>query len=406
MPTAGTNKRRRDCLGKARRTPPKPPAETAVGDDLQSSPEAGSKTVAEKRIDAPHPVAVDVPASPPLGQTPEHAATELDCGVEPLKGQAAPAPLAVTAQIHTQAAQLAEHLRTRQQELDHREAELNARAAQLERDARTAKLWWEERVAEVQQRGGASTSQPTDQDESPRRAADALDARRRAMDEAEARLAAQLTETQNLHQQLLADRRALEEEARIERERLTTEQFRAAADLEEKRRAVQRREEQAEQSRAALEQLRQELSRIHRETLEIRLATEELWVQLAGATPPVELVQSLGRLRAQLAEHYRMASAEVEQQRERLEAVRTELSEQHEKLLRQKRQFDKWSADCRQEAQQQASRLIARSEELSRREAELREQSRHWQAQRLELQQEIRRLRSQLSARAESILRV
>ena len=46
---------------------------------------------------------------------------------------------------------------SRQQELDHREAELNAWAAQLERDTRAAQLWLEERNAELEE-----TAQPAE----------------------------------------------------------------------------------------------------------------------------------------------------------------------------------------------------------------------------------------------------
>ncbi|MCC6125270.1 MAG: hypothetical protein IT426_09930 [Pirellulales bacterium] len=55
-------------------------------------------------------------------------------------------------QLRRQAEQLAEYLRARQRELDHRESQLNAQAAQLESDARTARIWLGEREAELQDR--------------------------------------------------------------------------------------------------------------------------------------------------------------------------------------------------------------------------------------------------------------
>ena len=89
------------------------------------------------------------------------------------------------------------------------------------------------------------------------------------------------------------------------------------AELEEQRRAVARRSEQLDRSRAALEQFRGELGQLHRETLEIRLATEELWVQLSGVAPPAALIQSLGGIRNKLAEHYRSAQSELRRERKR-----------------------------------------------------------------------------------------
>ena len=92
-----------------------------------------------------------------------------------------------------------------------------------------------------------------------------------------------------------------------------------SAELEEQRRAVARRSEQLDRSRAALEQLRGELGQLHRETLEIRLATEELWVQLSGVAPPAALIQSLGGIRNKLADHYRSAQSELRARKEEIE---------------------------------------------------------------------------------------
>lgn len=74
---------------------------------------------------------------------------------EPLELAAVPRELALIAagevgshageQIRTQASQLAGHLRAKQQQIDHREAQLNARIAQLEREVRTSRLWCAER---------------------------------------------------------------------------------------------------------------------------------------------------------------------------------------------------------------------------------------------------------------------
>ncbi len=138
--------------------------------------------------------------------------------------------------------------------------------------------------------------------------------------------------------------------------------------------------------------------RLHRETLEIRLATEELWAQLSGAAPPAALVQSLGRIRGKLAEHYRLANLELHAQKEELEKLRGQLAAQHEALAREKCRFEEFTSTQQKEAQQQASRLIARERQLDRRDAELRAQSQQWQVERIELEQELRSLRAELIA--------
>jgi hypothetical protein len=438
------------------------------------------------RIDAPH-----VSGEPPA-----------DSGAEPVAPANAASVSAPAAEpIQAQAAQLAGHLRARQKDLDHREAQLNARVAQLERDVRTARLWLGEREADLERRDqeltgrehqldeqlgrllasdAQATQCPTDgepkspaervaqwaaaqkrarqqweterrraedalryerqqlaarreasqrtirqmlgqlderrkglearearlkqvaakprpellaREETVRRTAEMLQARQRRLDQAEAQLAQAHVETEKLREQLREARREAQAEARAQRQRLAAEHRQALADLDEKRRVVERRADHVDQCRLALEKLRGELGSMHRETLEIRLATEELWVQLSGAAPPAALTRSLGRIRTKLADHYRLANAELKEQKQELENLRNQLAEQHEKLLRQKEQFDGWIARRREETDKQAARLVAREAEFDRREAELKDRAERWQVERLGYQQEIRRLR-------------
>jgi chromosome segregation ATPase len=143
---------------------------------------------------------------------------------------------------------------------------------------------------------------------------------------------------------------------------------------------------------------------MHRETLEIRLATEELWVQLAGAAPPAALTRSLGRIRSKLADHYRLATAELQEQKTELESLRGQMSAQYEKLVQQKRQYDQWAAAQRDEAQQHAARLMAREETLREKEAAFDDRAHRWQSERLQFQHEIRRLQARAPRQTEASL--
>ncbi len=124
------------------------------------------------------------------------------------------------------------------------------------------------------------------------------------------------------------------------------------ADLNRRREAVQRRDGQVDQSRIALRQLRAELARMHRETLEVRLATEELWSQLSTVAPPEALTRSLGRIRSKLADDYRRANAELIDRKTELETIRGQLATQYEALVQQKRQFEQWADAKREEIAQ------------------------------------------------------
>jgi hypothetical protein len=173
--------------------------------------------------------------------------------------------------------------------------------------------------------------------------------------------------------------------------------------LEKKRALLEGRAERVEKCRNALVQLRGELQRLHRETLEVRLATEELWAQLSGAAPPAALTRSLGRIRTQLADQYRTANAELLEQKKELESIRDQLAGQYEKLVEQKKVFERWADDRRQDAETQSARLIAREREIEDTETRFAERSRQWEIERREYEQEIRRLRMQAAPPAESI---
>src|SRR5688500_9191183 len=90
--------------------------------------------VRENRIDPPHPmangreVAVTDAIKCEVAEATENAEVEV-------------ASLAMVQQLRLQAQQLSHHLGQQQQDLDRREAELQARAAQLEQQERNNRMW-------------------------------------------------------------------------------------------------------------------------------------------------------------------------------------------------------------------------------------------------------------------------
>jgi chromosome segregation ATPase len=150
--------------------------------------------------------------------------------------------------------------------------------------------------------------------------------------------------------------------------------------------------QELEGRRAELERLRMEVREAQRETLEMRLATEELWSQLTLAAPPSSLARSLGRLRQRLADHYRLANAELSEQRQEMESLRTRLNEHHERLAQREHELQDWFERRQADLQQQSESLAAREEDVERREAEVRQLHETWQEERAALQREIRGL--------------
>lgn len=372
----------------------------------QSPTVQGLTLTSTTRVDAPHEMAASGSGSAPEA----HAAS------------AAPPDDTPAEQLHLQTLQLTTHLRGRQKELDAREAGLNSRIARSESDARTARLWLEQRRADLVATDAALAGQ---RHELTARATaldgreEESDRRQRIMSDQEQTLLQRQQEL-SLREQEFEERlerlavaesaREMNEQATVERcadvqrqvaagERLAVEHRRAMADMQRKRQAVQRRAEHVDKCRASLKQLRDELGRMHRETLEIRLATEELWVQLSGAAPPAALTRSLGRIRTRLAEQYAQANVELVEQKKELESIRGQLDSQLNKLIEHKRQFEQWTAGRQRDCEVQASRLVAREEQLQCEEDHLREQAAHWQAERLGFQRELRQWKTNCSTR-------
>jgi hypothetical protein len=428
-------------------------AKAEPADVLRSSDE--TRTSGDVRIDGPHVQLVEPDPSESHTPRPEPAFIQA-------AGQTDPSAPAL--QLRTQAAQLADHLSTRQRELDRREAELNARAAKLEEDMRSARLWliqrraelddreaettkwrreaevdlqlchvsWErdyqERVAAVEKKeaalNGPSEGRPGASEKAPQNGLDAaekaaheqaarevkdraeevrkreqelnalaedlrvqaqdLESRSRQLQQAQANLAVLRGEVETLHQQLIEDRRKWQEHVEAERQLLAADRRRETEELEQKRLAIRRRAEQADRSRAALQQMREDLRRMHRETLEIRLASEELWVQLSETTPAAVANRLLEQLRAKLAEQYRLAGADLVEQSEELTAIRTELAELHQKLVYDRQDFQQWAARRQAEIERKTAELAGRKERLERQEADLQNRLLRWQTERLD----------------------
>jgi hypothetical protein len=101
------------------------------------------------RLDTAHVVGDGPPsalaAADAIGGVTELAARELDAASGQWLSQA-------VARMRRQGRQLADLLRARQEELDHREAQQNARAAELDSQLRAARLWLDERHQDLCQR--------------------------------------------------------------------------------------------------------------------------------------------------------------------------------------------------------------------------------------------------------------
>jgi hypothetical protein len=112
-----------------------------------------------------------------------------------------------------------------------------------------------------------------------------LQSRQKNLEEAESLLGDGQAALDRARQQLTADRQAWQEQCEIDRRRINDDRRRAEADLDKKLQTLTARGEHLERRTAAVDQLRAEVLRAQRETLELRLATDEIWSQLSQRWP-------------------------------------------------------------------------------------------------------------------------
>src|SRR5262249_55698954 len=139
-------------------------------------------------------------------------------------------------------------------------------------------------------------------------------------------------------QQRQESRQRAEHQARLQQQqtRHAQQQQLAEIELQKQRDALSSRAEHLERRAAALDQMRNDLLRVQRETLEMRLATEELWTQMSSLVPSAALTQSLAALRAKVAETFQLQSAEIAAQRAEAEQLAANIGAQFQQFAAQK----------------------------------------------------------------------
>ncbi len=225
----------------------------------------------------------------------------------------------------------------------------------------------------------------------------ALKQRRIKLDEAELKLAEAQAKSALLRERLREARQQFREEMRDERRRLAAEQHEALEELQKKRESLARRSRYVDNCHAKLVQLRTELTELHRETLDVRLATEELWAQLSGSAPPAALAESLAEMRDRLNRHYRESAAELQRQKSDIETARAELAEQLASIMKRKQEVDDWARCREEELRQQARRLSDRQADIQQREADLKDATHLRESERLAFQAEIHHLNRRIA---------
>ena len=135
---------------------------------------------------------------------------------------------------------------------------------------------------------------------------------------------------------------------------------------------------------------------MHRETLEIRLATEELWLRLSGESASEDLKKSICEIRTRLTAQYQETASRLNSQKAELKENREEMLQQYEVLLARRDEWDRWVAQTEDSIQERERALRERESELDRRQSHLEEVQRRTQAERVAMEKEVRLLQDQI----------
>lgn len=216
----------------------------------------------------------------------------------------------VLVQVQTQAEQLAEHLQSRQRELDTQDDRLKARGLELEHETRTFRQWASQREEALCERERALQQQAASLANHAAELAgaeQALASQRQATTEWKAQQTAELQtrehaltqQRQQLDERLLAlqdAERQVAEQRQLAAARLVAERQRLVADrkgaADGLRRLHRRVQEQRTRLHArllllnrrevALQQLHRDVTRRHDDILESRRSAEQLWERLSS----------------------------------------------------------------------------------------------------------------------------
>jgi chromosome segregation ATPase len=161
------------------------------------------------------------------------------------------------------------------------------------------------------------------------------------------------------------------------------------------------RELSLDRERESLNQLKSEVTDRHQETLEMRLACEQLWSQLASRMEAPLLVESLAKLRRRLADQYHNAAVEMAQRRDEAREWVARLDERQRELRRQRDEIQTWIYRRHEELEIERLKLLRREQELDARERAQQQQQAEMQRQLGEYQRQIRQLTAQLRCKSE-----
>lgn len=194
--------------------------------------------------------------------------------------------------------------------------------------------------------------------------------------------------------------RAEEQEARWAQDRTCWEDECEAhrADIRRQQDMLALHAQNLEARRSRLDQLRDELEQTHRETLELRVAVEQVWTELADTMGEEAARERVEQARAELVSAFDHFEGSLGRQHAEIRAAEQRLTEQRERFRAEREEFTQWMS--RRELQlQEREELLQRDVRVaSEHEADWRRTRERWTLEKIEAESVIRQLLDELDA--------
>lgn len=203
---------------------------------------------------------------------------------------------------------------------------------------------------------------------------------------------------------LLKCREAWDSSVVADRESLRAEQMaweddrrRQQIELQRQREVIAGHSESLERKRARLERLRMELEDTHRTTLELRLAVEEAWAQIADVMGSDEAARvRVDEARQSLSLYYRELHAAMVAQREELFDLQTRLDQQRIAFHEERQTLMQWLSERDAALRSDEERLRGASADIAAREAQWLHDRDRWLSEKVAAEARIRQLLKEL----------
>ena len=170
-----------------------------------------------------------------------------------------------------------------------------------------------------------------------------------------------------------------------------------ASELESERRLLAERKNELDRRQTIVQRMQDEAQTIHREALEMRLVTEQLWSEISDKVPPEHVAELLQTLQTQLDEAYRSREKGVEDRRQELQQLKDEIQRKQEDVRDQSRRLQEWLESRHDEIKSYAAEVDAREALLDRREHRMSEEFSKWEATRSAYQSQLQSLLGKLN---------